>query len=546
MKRVLFTTIILTVFLLAFPFNPIQTAKVASLPSVYSWFKQGESAGGAYGSALSCAGDVNNDGYDDIIIGSYLDESGYLDEGLAFTHLGSDTGISQYASWTNGPNQDSAFYGASVAFVGDINNDGYGDVIVGSPNFMDADSLRKGKVSLYLGEATTLSPFVSWSYISDQADCDFGFSAAAAGDVNGDGYADLMIGAPNYDMTYTDEGRVFIFFGSDSGFSNLPDWTSNGGTANANFGYAVSSAGDMNNDGYDDIIIGSPDYVEGDSLGGKISIYEGNNAGVSPFANESFKTFQTTSRLGCSVASAGDLNDDGFDDAICGAENYSYGSTGEGAVFVLYGWSSGTIYLGLLEVDKADVSFGSSVSSAGDVNGDGYDDILVGAKNYTNSQNEEGAAFVFLGSSSFINGNSPSWSYFSGSENSHFGSAVASAGDVNNDGYPDIIVGAPDYNGYGAVFGFYGEPEPTGLKISASAEKQTNSIRVLSDAIILVCSESSSEMEIFDSAGRCVLSQSNLNAGVNKIKSDALEAGIYFIKLTDSKSSLTKKAVLIK
>lgn len=100
----------------------------------------------------------------------------------------------------------------------------------------------------------------SWSFESDQAGAQAGYSTSLIGDINGDGYADVAVGVPYYDNGNTDEGAVFVFYGSSLGVSESADWTKEGGQDNAYFGYAVSGAGDVNNDGYDDLLIGAPGH----------------------------------------------------------------------------------------------------------------------------------------------------------------------------------------------------------------------------------------------------------------------------------------------
>ena len=164
---------------------------------------------------------------------------------------------------------------------------------------------------------------------------------------------------------------------------------------------------------------------------------------------------QASAGMGYSVAGAGDVNNDGFDDVIVGAPLYDSGQTDEGAAFIFLGTASGIASAGAfaantrLESNQSGAELGVSVAGAGDVNHDGYADVIVGALYYDSGQTNEGAAFVFLGGPSGIaNGNptTAATTLQSDQANATFGYSVASAGDVNDDGFSDVIVGAPDYS----------------------------------------------------------------------------------------------------
>jgi hypothetical protein len=549
MRNIFLTLSILTIFLFAFSFNPIQNMEINSLPANYSWSNDCDIAYGVYGSSVASAGDVNNDGYDDVIIGAYLAESGYNDEGLAFVYLGSDTGISPYPCWTNGPNQATAHYGISVASAGDVNGDGYGDIIVGA-EYYDRDNSNEGQAFVYLGNGTSPEVFPYWTGESNQANSQYGFSVASAGDVNGDTLDDIIVGAFMFDNGQTDEGKAYLYFGSDSAISSFPDWEEESDISYANFGCSVASAGDVNGDGYDDVIIGAYSYSSTKANEGAVFVYYGSSSGLPSDYSWQAISNQANSHFGYSVATAGDVNGDGYDDVVIGAYTHDNGQTDEGVIFVYLGDSLGlSATPQMIEINSANSQFGYSVASAGDVNNDGYDDIIVGANQYSNSLSYEGGAFLFCGSAGGMQA-TPSWTYESNQFQALLGYSVASAGDVNNDGYDDVLAGSIYFdNGEtdeGCAFGFYGEADPAGLNKRISKEIHESSISLILNKIILTCSEAGAEVNVFDSAGRCVFRQSNLNSGINEIKTDMMNRGIFFIKLTDSKSILIKKAVLIK
>jgi WD40 repeat protein len=403
-------------------------------------------SGSSFGISVASAGDVNNDGYADVIVGADRYDNGETDEGAAFVYHGSSSGISTTASTTLEANQASAYLGNSVASAGDVNNDGYADVIVGASGY-DNGETNEGVAFVYHGSSSGLSTTASTTLEANQASAYFGTSVASAGDVNNDGYADVIVGASEYDNGETNEGAAFVYHGSSSGLSTTASTTLEANQAYARMGYSVASAGDVNNDGYADVIVGADYYDNGETNEGAAFVYHGSSSGLSTTASTTLKANQASAKMGVSVASAGDVNNDGYADVIVGADYYDNGETNEGAAFVYHGSSSGisTTASTTLEANQASAYLGKSVASAGDVNNDGYADVIVGAYFYDNGETDEGAAFVYHGSSSGLS-TTASTTLEANQADAYLGISVASAGDVNNDGYADVIVGAPEYD----------------------------------------------------------------------------------------------------
>ncbi len=132
--------------------------------------------------------------------------------------------------WTGESNQAGANFGKSVATAGDVNGDGFSDVIVGAWYF-DGGESYEGKAFVYYGSATGLNTTASWSAEGNQANANFGVSVGTAGDVNGDGYADVIVGASGFDSPEIDGGKTFVYYGSATGLNTVEDWTENGGQA---------------------------------------------------------------------------------------------------------------------------------------------------------------------------------------------------------------------------------------------------------------------------------------------------------------------------
>jgi hypothetical protein len=181
-------------------------------------------AGSRFGDVVAGAGDVNNDGYDDVIVGANRFAGGEPAEGAAFVYLGSDTGIGTTPVWSFEGNQAHANLGVSAAGAGDVNNDGYDDVIVGA-NLYDVTRSDEGWVAIFLGMGTGLSAAPAWSAQTGKSLAEFGWSVAGAGDINGDGFSDAVVGARFFENGQIGEGAVFAFHGSATG-PELPPPTS--------------------------------------------------------------------------------------------------------------------------------------------------------------------------------------------------------------------------------------------------------------------------------------------------------------------------------
>jgi hypothetical protein len=221
---------------------------------------------------VATAGDVNGDGYADVIVGSIYYDNG---QGGAFAYHGSAAGLATTAGWTAESNQANANFGVLVATAGDVNGDGFADVIVGAWRY-DNGQTDEGGAFAYHGSAAGLLASPAWTAESDQEGAYFGISVATAGDVNGDGYADVIVGAHRYDNGQTDEGGAFAYHGSAAGLSTNPAWTAESNQAGAFFGDSVATAGDVNGDGYADVIVGAYFYDNGQTDEGGAFLYYGN------------------------------------------------------------------------------------------------------------------------------------------------------------------------------------------------------------------------------------------------------------------------------
>jgi hypothetical protein len=438
----------------------------SGLASAPSWSAESGTVSDSLGYSVACAGDVNGDGFSDVIIGAPRHDNGQTDEGKTYIYHGSATGLASSAAWSAESNQANAYFGFCVAGAGDVNGDGYSDVMVASPNY-DNGQTDEGRVYVYHGSASGASVTAVWTAESNQANALFGYSVRSAGDVNGDGYSDVVAGAYLYDNGQTNEGRAYVYHGSATGLSSTAAWTAEPNVANYNMGLSVSGVGDVNGDGYDDVAAGIPNYASGQTAEGAVNVYFGSAAGLSSSASWSAESDIVSALFGSAVCAAGDVNGDGYPDILIGARNYASGETSEGAAYIYHGGADGLAASGGWSGtgNAQDDYYGWCVGNAGDVNGDGYSDVFVSAPNYDNGSQNEGAVFVYHGSSSGISA-VPDWIGEGNSIGVNFGNSVAGAGDVNGDGYSDLIVGAPNHvsggNVVGIVYVFHGSASGLG------------------------------------------------------------------------------------
>lgn len=411
----------------------------------------GGAAGDRFGIAVSGAGDVNGDGYADVIVGADYNDAGGNNAGRAYVYVGGPRMDRTPDLILTGAAAGDGF-GGSVSKAGDVNGDGYGDLIVGA-SYNDAGGADAGRAYVFFG-GSSLNGVVDLILTGGSAGDWFGLSVSAAGDVNGDGYADIIVGAPRNDVGGTDAGRAYVYHGGSS-MDNVADVTLTGLSAGDGFGISVSGAGDVNGDGYSDVIVGAHGSDAGGIDAGRAYVYLGGQA-FDPTAAVVLTGAAAGDDFGRSIAGAGDVNGDGYDDVIVGAMfNYAAGFDA-GRAYVYFGGArmDNAANVILSGASSGDV-LGLSVSGAGDVNGDGYSDILVGAPGSDAGGTDAGKAYVHAYS---MTGTMLTDVRLAG-EGGVFGASVASAGDVNGDGYDDLIVGAPEYSSYrGRAYIYFGGP----------------------------------------------------------------------------------------
>jgi hypothetical protein len=391
--------------------------------------------GGYFGSSVSRAEDVNGDGHPDIIVGAPGEAPGISPDraGRAYVFDGSGGGVLHTLL---SPNPEAyGSFGGSVSGIGDLNDDGYCDVVVGAW-CEEGGALSAGRAYLFSGQDGSVL------HTLESADPEqwghFGYSVSNAGDVNGDGYSDAIVGAWREDGGAADAGRAYVFSGADGGF--IRTLQSPSPVSSGRFGWSVSGAGDVDGDGCGDMVVGAYNYGES-----KAYVFSGQGDSLILALSS-----PSSSWLGWSVATAGDVNGDGYADVAVGAPQSSVFNSGDGRAHVFTGDGGGALHSWWSPHSCEDGFFGGSVSCAGDVDGDGHPDVAVGAPfELIGYADGAGHAYVFSGQSGALL--LELRSQFPQHEG-EFGSSISGIGDVNNDGHPEVIVGAPgEYSqGYAA------------------------------------------------------------------------------------------------
>ena len=421
-------------------------------PKLVELFNISPGGSSTFGSSVASAGDLDGDGNEDFIVGDSYYSGSGLYSGRAVIYFGGPD--LQDARVLNLTNGTQySFFGSSVASAGDVNGDGYDDVLVGAYGYTVGSVYYIGAAYLYFG-GSQMDDTPDLVLCGGQSYGEFGYCVAGAGDLDGDGYDDILIGEPYNNSAGMYRGAAYVFSGG-ADMDAVPDLVLLGADSYDYLGHSVAGAGDLNGDDRPDIVIGAPGSDVNGVYSGEARVYFGGPA-MDNSTDLLLAGHGSYDGFGSAAAAAGDLNGDGSGDLVVGAYmNISAGSY-TGAAYVYFG---GAALDGRADVvlpgEKTTSYFGSSVAGGFDLNGDGWGDIAVGAPQDNTLATYAGRAFVYFGGPSVNLTADANLGY--GTAYAQMGSAISGARDLNGDGRSELLVGAPGYYGMGSgrlfVFG---------------------------------------------------------------------------------------------
>jgi len=447
--------------------SPVATG---TLVHAAPWILDGEEHDGGFGDVVAGVGDVNGDGFADVLIAAprYDGECGRV-----FVFHGSTNGVGRVPAWELRGEEPGDQLGYGAAAAGDVNGDGYADLLVATLGHRPGGIERNVTVAIYAGSPSGLRTHALWT-IRD-GENRYGCTVGTAGDVNRDGFADVFVSWLKPPPTATPHRGLFVFYGSPAGPGLAPNWriAETGPDLKPSLGASAAAAGDVNGDGYDDLLVGARDASGVYPHAGKAFLFLGSASGLS--AEPAWEaTFDLPRRIlmdpngvmlfGSFLAGADDLNHDGFGDVAVAAPYADHRDSDEGMVFVYHGSKQGLSSRPnrVIEANRPHAVLGYSVARVGDVDGDGYADLAVGAPWATLEQHSEGAVAVFRGRPDGLRAD-PDWSVRGQASEARLGKVVAGAGDVDGDGFRDLLVSVPGHRSAGGTVGrvlvYYGSSD---------------------------------------------------------------------------------------
>ncbi|MEM7201680.1 MAG: integrin alpha [Planctomycetota bacterium] len=399
-------------------------AALSAQPALYRF--DGPLTGSQQGTSVAILGDINGDGFADVLAGAPKERRGTRQRtGTARAFSGAD-GTPLFAF------QGSVAFdqlGHSVAAIGDFDGDGVPDAVIGMPGD-DTAGTDVGRAILVSGASGT----VVGSLLGVTLRGEFGTAVAGAGDVNGDGYADIIVGAPLSNVTGANVGEAMVFSGVDQALL----YSIAGSGADDFLGTSVAGLGDVNGDGLGDFAVGAPKDDNVAINGGSVVVYSGAD-GLPLYTIDGANDGD---ELGTSVAGLGDTDGDGVPDFVVGVPFEDGAGVDAGLVEVRSGVDGSLLWAARGNTDAARMGF--SVGPAGDFDLDGFADVVVGSPWDATIDSRAGGIFLFSGNTGCL-----LHLRYGDNKDDQYGHSVAGGGDVDGDGFIDLVAGAP-----GADFSF--------------------------------------------------------------------------------------------
>lgn len=408
-----------------------------------AWHADGEAINSAFGLRAMGLGDINGDGYGDLAVGAPAFENG---RGKAYVYCGGPQGLGAAPCWSQAGANVGDRYGDRLGQAGDVNGDGYADLYVAVPSWKQGP----GRCEVFHGGPQGLGAKPAWAREGRGDDREqYGDCTHPTGDVNADGYDDLLVGA--YQALST-TGRAELFLGGPKGLGAAPVWRGQGEAEGDQYAYTLSHAGDLDGDGYPELIIGAKFHDASAELGlpekarfmaGKAYIHRGGPQGLE--AQPAWTLLGWEARAQYSVRSygAGDLDGDGGVDLMLSAPG---ADEGRGVLRLLHG-KDRSVFAEIKGRDLGVSDFARAAGPAGDFNGDGHPDVLAAGR-----VGDQGRVFVWFGGPQ-QRWKAPDLRVKAEDESGAYGAWVAPAGDLDGDGLDDLVIGAELYSGVRALAG---------------------------------------------------------------------------------------------
>ncbi|HGY90471.1 MAG TPA: VCBS repeat-containing protein [Planctomycetes bacterium] len=382
------------------------------------------------GSSVATLNDVDGDGLPDVVVGISGDDSAAPYAGAVHVYSGATGGLIHAFTGDSVINR----LGSAVAAAGDVDGDGVTDIIAGAET-SSVNGAGAGAAVVYSGATGAILHTLAGQTPVGL----FGHSVAGLGDLDGDGLGDFAVGAPlSNSGGGLESGTTLVY----SGATGTPIFTFSGSTPLAHHGWSISNAGDVNGDGVSDLVVGIPHVANnGANSDGQVRVYSGATGGILYIFDDS----APPSLEGFSVSGAGDVNGDGFSDIIVGTPPPVNGM----GIVRVYSGATGQILHVFPESSPAYLGYGHTVAGAGDVNADGFDDVVF-------ADNSNSANGVLSGYAEVRSGKTGALLFLvRGSSYEALGSSLAAVGDLNADGASEVIIGAPGLD-------IFANPPPTG------------------------------------------------------------------------------------